>query len=60
MLDVAAVTALGFTAASFPVNVFDLSHGMDGLIGMNFLERFDYDVRSLEHRILVEPARPGA
>ena len=60
VLRVAAFTALGFTVADLEINTFDLDHDIDGLIGMNFLIQFNYDVRSLERRILVEPAQPGA
>ena len=40
----------------FTVNVFDLANGfgLDGLIGLSFLNQFNYEVRSAEGRILVE------
>jgi hypothetical protein len=58
-LRVAELTVLGFTLASFPVNVFDLGHDdIDGLLGMNFLSDFNYDIRSAERRILVEKTGP--
>jgi hypothetical protein len=52
---VSKLTVLGFTLARFPVNVFNLGDDdIDGLLGMNFLSDFDYDIRSSERRILVE------
>jgi predicted aspartyl protease len=55
VLRVSELTALAFTLARFPVNVFDLGHDdIDGLLGMNFLSDFNYDIRSSERRILVE------
>ena len=54
-LRVAELVVLGVTMASFPVNVFDLGHeNIDGLLGMNFLSEFNYEIRSAERRILVE------
>ena len=59
VLRVSEFTVLGFTLMSFPINVFDLGHDdIDGLLGMNFLSDFNYEVRSSEHRILVEKDRP--
>ena len=31
---------------------------IDGLLGMNFLSEFNYEVRSAEHRLLVEKIAP--
>lgn len=60
VLRVAEFTALGFALARFPVNVFDLGHDdIDGLLGMNFLSDFNYEIRSCERRILVERAAPA-
>jgi clan AA aspartic protease (TIGR02281 family) len=54
-LRLAEFTVLGFTLTSFPVNIFDLGHDdIDGLLGMNFLSDFNYEIRSSERRILVE------
>lgn len=59
VLRVAEFTVLGFTLTSFPINVFDLGHDdIDGLLGMNFLSDFNYEIRSSEHRILVEKTGP--
>ena len=46
---------LRFTLKSFPINVFDLGHDdIDGLLGMNFLSDFNYEIRSSERCILIE------
>jgi clan AA aspartic protease (TIGR02281 family) len=56
---VAEFTALQFTMSSFAVHVFDLGHDdIDGLLGMNFLSGFNYEVRSTERRLLVEKIAP--
>jgi len=56
LLKVAEFEALGFMLPEFTVNVFDLANGfgLDGLIGLSFLNQFNYEVRSAEGRILVE------
>jgi predicted aspartyl protease len=52
---VAEFTALGFTLPGLHVNVCDLGFDdIDGLLGMNFLNEFNYEIRSAERRILVE------
>lgn len=54
-LPVARFDALGFPMPSFVVQVFDLGHDdIDGLVGMNFLNLLNYDIRSAEGRILAE------
>jgi clan AA aspartic protease (TIGR02281 family) len=59
VLRVAELTVLGFTLTSFSINVFDLGHDdIDGLLGMNFLSDFNYEIRSSERRILVERTGP--
>src|ERR1044071_2265589 len=55
VLAVAEFTALLCPRPRFHVQVFDLGHDdIDGLIGLNFLDELNYDVRSAEHRILAE------
>jgi clan AA aspartic protease (TIGR02281 family) len=55
VLNVAEFAVLGFTMASFPIHVFDLGYDdIEGLVGMNFLNKLNYEVRSEERRILVE------
>lgn len=58
LLRVARFTALGHSLDDLIVHVHDLDEesGIDGLIGLNFLNHFNYDVRSREGRILVSPA----
>ena len=59
VVHVAEFAALHFTMLRFPVNVFDLGHDdIDGLLGMNFLSAFNYEVRSAERRLLVEKIAP--
>jgi len=59
VLEVAKLSVLGVAARSFPVHVFDLGHDdVDGLVGLNFLSQLNYEVRSAERRILVEPIAP--
>lgn len=54
-LNVAEFSALGVTTPNFMVNVFDLGHeGFDGLLGMNFLRHFNFEVRPYERLISVE------
>jgi predicted aspartyl protease len=65
LLKVAQFEALGFTLTTFLVHIFELAdrHGIEGLIGLNFLRRFNYEIRSEEGRIFVEEIeakrRPG-
>ena len=56
VLAVAALSVLGVAMRRFPVHVFDLGYDdIDGLVGLNFLRHLNYEVRSSEHRILIEP-----
>ncbi len=59
---VSRIAALGFVIPDFHVHVFDLAagHDIDGLIGLSFLRRFDYEIRSLAGKITLRPAVPGA
>lgn len=58
-LRVANFAVFGVTMTRFPVNVFDLGHAdIDGLLGMNFLSEFNYEIRPAERRILVERIAP--
>jgi predicted aspartyl protease len=58
LIKVPRFSALGFTLTDFPIHVFDLAdrYGIDGLIGLSFLRRYDYTVRSAAGQILVEEA----
>ena len=54
-LTVAEVSVLGVTTSDFEVHVFDLDHqGFDGLLGMNFLRHFNFEVRPVDQQILLE------
>jgi predicted aspartyl protease len=54
-LYVAEFSALGVTTPNFMVNVFDLDHeGFDGLLGMNFLRHFNFELRPSDQKIIVE------
>lgn len=55
VLATARIAVLGLVADNFPVHVFDLGHEISGLVGLNFLSLLNYEIRSGEHRILVEP-----
>lgn len=56
-LRVATFEALGFLRHNFLLHVHDLPAGcgVDGLLGLNFLSQFNYEIRSQEGRILVSP-----
>jgi predicted aspartyl protease len=58
ILRVAEFSALGFAVPDFRIHVFDLAdrYAIDGLIGLSFLRRFNYEIRSADGRIIVEPA----
>lgn len=51
------ISALGFTHENFQVNASDLHEdaGIDGLLGLNFLRNFNYEIRSKEGILRVEP-----
>ncbi|HSR98304.1 MAG TPA: hypothetical protein VLM79_14695 [Kofleriaceae bacterium] len=54
-LRVAEFTALGVTTPNFALTVFALGHkDIDGLVGMNFLRHFNFEVRPADQQILVE------
>jgi clan AA aspartic protease (TIGR02281 family) len=52
---VAELTVLGVSTPDFALAVFPLGHeNVDGLIGMNFLRHFNFEIRPAERRIVVE------
>jgi clan AA aspartic protease (TIGR02281 family) len=58
-LRVAEFTVLGATVPDFALTVFALGHkDIDGLVGMNFLRHFNFEIRPDEQRILVELINP--
>jgi predicted aspartyl protease len=58
-LHVVEFSALGVATPRFALQVFDLDHeGIDGLLGMNFLRHFNFEVRRTEQRIVVELSDP--
>ena len=50
-LRVARFATLGFSHERFRVHVFDLAegYGIDGLVGLSFLDHLNYEVRSVEN-----------
>ncbi len=58
MMRVARLECLGFQERDFRVYAQDLPSGwdIDGLLGLSFLRRLNYEVRSLEGRMVVERA----
>ena len=57
-LRVKRFSALGFVVPDYRIHVFDLATGddIDGLLGLSFLDQFNYEVRSREGRLRVERA----
>jgi hypothetical protein len=55
MLRVKRFESLGFGFDDFLIHVHDLpaGFGIDGLLGLSFLKRFNYEIRSAEGRIVV-------
>lgn len=52
------LSTLGFTVPDLHVDVAELGHGIDGVLGMNFLSDFNFEIRPAERRILVERIAP--
>jgi predicted aspartyl protease len=48
------ISTLGFDVPDVHADVADLGHGIDGILGMNFLSDFNFEIRPAERRILVE------
>ena len=53
---VSRFTTLRFTCTDFLVHAFDLTDraDIDGLIGLDYLKQFNYEIRSADGRILVD------
>ena len=56
LLRISRFWALGFGISDFRVHVFDLpdGFGIDGLVGLSFLRRFNVELRFAEGRMLVD------
>ena len=54
-LRVESFAALGYRRRGFRVHVFDLAagYGIDGLVGLSFLDAFNYEVRSRDATLRV-------
>jgi predicted aspartyl protease len=48
------LSTLGFTVPNVHVDVANLGYGIDGVLGMNFLSDFNFEIRPAERRILLE------
>jgi len=58
-LHVAQLDVLGIATPNFAVTVFPLGHqNLDGLVGMNFLRHFNFEIRPAEQLIHVELIEP--
>lgn len=55
-IHVSRLAALGFRCTNFLLHAFDLhdSADIDGLLGLDYLQQFNYEIRSADGRILVE------
>ncbi len=54
----AQIMTLGFTVPDVHADIADLGHGIDGVLGMNFLSDFNFEIRPAERRILIEKIGP--
>ncbi len=60
-LRVAELTVLDVTTPNFALTVFPLAHkGIDGLVSMNFLRHFNFEVRPADRQIVLELLEGGA
>lgn len=58
-LKVAQLDVLGIATPNFAVTVFPLGHqNLDGLVGMNFLRHFNFEIRPTEQLIHLELIEP--
>lgn len=58
LIRVARFACRGFQLPDFQVHAHDLPEGwgIHGLVGLSFLRRFNYEIRSIEGRLLVDRA----
>jgi predicted aspartyl protease len=54
LAELSEISTLGVTVPALLVNVSDLGYGVAGVLGMNFLRKFNIEIRPAERRILVE------
>jgi predicted aspartyl protease len=54
----AQLSTLGFTVPDVHADIADLGYGIDGVLGMNFLSDFNFEIRPAERRILIEKIIP--
>ncbi len=54
----AQIRTLGFEVPDVHADVADLGHDIDGVLGMNFLSDFNFEIRPAEQRILIEKIGP--
>jgi predicted aspartyl protease len=60
-LRVQRFSALGFEHENFEIHVHDLpDYGIEGLVGMNFLESYNFTVRPRDKQIRLEPVEAGS
>jgi predicted aspartyl protease len=58
IIRLAQLSTLGFTVPDVHADVADLGYDIDGVVGMNFLSDFNFEVRPAEQRILAERIAP--
>jgi predicted aspartyl protease len=58
ILSLASFSAFCFKLAGLRVNVADLGHDIDGVIGMDFLSHFNLEIRPAERRLIAERIVP--
>jgi clan AA aspartic protease (TIGR02281 family) len=49
------IEALRWAIPGMPVNVSDVAEGLDGVLGMDFLSNFNFEIRPAEQVICAEP-----
>ena len=59
LIRIVRFACLGFQFSDFQVHAHDLPEGwgIHGLVGLNFLRQFNYEIRSIEGRLIVDRAR---
>jgi clan AA aspartic protease (TIGR02281 family) len=58
IVQLAGITTLGFMVPDLHVVVAELGYGIDGVLGMNFLSDFNFEVRPAERIMVVERIGP--